>query len=164
MMIYNNLKFGLYYFLLLCFLGTGSFANAGGLVARPHAGPGYLTTPGTTSSSSVYHVGARLLLSADGNRKYGLEATYFHLNNGDNHVCSGIILENKIRQWFTMAIGTVGFFHYRGTSDNPVGLTTNLGWEPERFKGLKPFITYRTDIVLHNRTSITQSLSIGLSW
>ncbi len=152
------------FFLLLYFYGASAFTYAGGFIARPQGGFGYLKTPGTEFSGSISHVGARLLLSADGNRKYGLEATCFHLNNGDDHVCLGIILENKIRQWFNMSIGTVGFFGYRDTSDNPVGLTTNLGWEPERFMQIKPFITYRTDIIFHDRTAITQSLSIGLSW
>lgn len=157
-------KIGLYLFLLLYFQGIVVFAYAGGFVARPHAGLGYLSTPGTNEGSSVSHVGGRLLLSADGSRKFGLEATYFHLNTEDNHVCLGIILENKNWQWFNMSIGTVGFFHFRATSDNPVGLTTNLGWEPERFKQIKPFITYRMDIIFHSQTAITQSLSVGLSW
>lgn len=163
-MRYRSLKIGLYLFLLVWFHGIGSFVYAKGFIARPHTGFGYFKTPGTKYSSSVSHIGGRLLLSADGPRKYGLEATYFHLNNGDDHIALGIILENKIRKWFNMSIGTVGFFHYRDTSDNPVGLTTNLGWEPEKFKQIKPFITYRTDIIFHDRTAITQSLSIGLSW
>jgi len=151
-------------FLLLCFFCSSTGSQAGGIVFRPQAGFGYLKTPGTKYSGSVFHVGGRLLLSADGSRKYGLEVTYFQLENKDNHTCIGIILENKNWKWFNMSIGTVGFFQYGATSDNPVGLTTNLGWEPEQFKQIKPFITYRTDIIFHDRTVITQSLSLGLSW
>lgn len=138
--------------------------QAQGVIFRPHIGMGHLKTAATKFNGVVSHFGGRIVLSADAGRKYGLEATYFHPNKGDDFVSLGIILENKKWNWFNMSIGTIGFFHFLDTSDNPVGLTTNLGWEPERFKFIKPFITYRTDIIFHDRTAAMHSLSLGFSW
>ena len=139
-------------------------AHAKGIEFRHHGGFGYLRSPDAKLSSRVFHIGGRVMLSASDNRKYGLEATYFSLTNESNHTSIGIILENKIGKWFTMSIGTVGYVHYANTSDNPVGLTTNLGWESPRFRKIKPFITLRNDFIFHDRTATTQSLSVGFSW
>ena len=150
--------------LLTILVTSGDQALASGIVLRPHGGIGHLKAEETKFSGLISHVGGRIVLSAAAGRKYGLEATYFHPTNGDDFVSLGIVLENKQWSWFNMSIGTIGFFHFLDTSDNPVGLTTNLGWEPERYKIFKPFITYRTDIIFHDRIAVMHSLSLGFSW
>ena len=148
----------------LVLFACNNLAHGKGIEFRHHGGFGYLRSSETDLSSSVFHIGGRVMLHANDHRKYGLEATYFSLTNGNAHTAIGIILENKIGAWFTMSIGTVGYFHYANTRDNPVGLTTNLGWESQKFKKINPFITYRNDFIFHDRPAITQSLSVGFRW
>lgn len=149
------------FFCLVLFLtGPLPLYAEDGVVFRPHIGFGY----SSSSNGIVSHVGGRLLLDAGDNRRYGLEATYFNLKDIDDFTSFGIILEQRLWMWFNMSIGTIGYFGYGKNSGNPAGLVTNLGWEPEIFKNLKPFINYRNDFIFHDDTAKIYSLSAGLNW
>jgi len=150
--------------ILVLLSGLTTYAEAGGgVLFRPHAGYGYSDSSDSEYDGAVFHAGGRLLLDVTGNRRYGLEATWFNLKDGDDFTSLGIILEQRLWTWFNMSIGTVGYFGYGENSDNPVGLTTNLGWEPD-YDSFKPFITYRNDIIFYDSTVTVHSLSIGFSW
>lgn len=124
------------------------------LTLRPHGGFG---------SEGSKHYGGRILLNAGEIRKYGLEFSKFETNN-DSFSSIGIVLEQRLFEWFNMSIGTVGYFDYGVNNENTVGLVSNLGWEPNNHIPFKPFITYRTDLILaKDKTKTYHSLSIGFN-
>jgi len=148
---------------LLVFLP--SLVNAGSsLIVRPQVGYGYMASLDSSNGGYISHAGLRILLSAGEIRRYGLEATRFRFNDGGGFRSLGIVLEQRLWDWFNMSIGTIGYFNYGVGSTNPVGLMTNLGWEPSNYKKLKPFITYRNDIISSENTDIVHSLSIGVTF
>ncbi|RKZ42341.1 MAG: hypothetical protein DRQ49_02170 [Gammaproteobacteria bacterium] len=128
------------------------------VIVRPHFGYGML------DDESVYHYGGRILLPVTDNRSYGLELTKFVGDNDESFSSIGIVLEQRLFNWFNMSIGTIGYFDYGVDSDNVIGLTTNLGWEPDNHIPFKPFVTYRNDMIFGNETDSIHSLSIGFSW
>lgn len=130
---------------------------------RAHTGIGVSRSANSSYSGTAYHVGARFLLHASNNKNYGIETSWFNLVDAGDIVVAGIVLENKVRNWFHMSIGTIGYFNFSDKADNPVGLTTNLGWEPEDMK-FKPLIVLRNDFVFYDKIVIIQSISLGLSW
>ena len=149
---------------LLFFSAAIHTVCAQGITFRSHAGFGHMRSAPKNYNGLVTHFGGRVMLNAADARKYGAEATFFHPRNGENYTAFGIVLENKKWDWFAMSIGTVGYFGFLGTRDNPVGMTTNLGWEPNRPKKFKPVASYRTDIIFYHRITTTHSVSIGFAW
>ena len=107
------------------------------MAIRPHFGFG---------NKGSFYYGARVLLNANQTKKYGLEITKFYTKD-DDFLTAGIVLEQRLYKWFNMSIGTVGYFNYGKNGENIVGVTTNLGWEPENRIPFKPFVTFRTDII-----------------
>ncbi len=134
------------------------------LAVRPQIGYGYLSSSDSLNRGNISHAGLRILLSAGATRKYGLEATTFRLSNSRNFSSIGIVLEQRLWNWFHMGIGTVGYFGYETGSGSPVGLMTNLGWEPSWYESFRPFITYRNDIIFAEHTGTTHSVSIGIKF
>ena len=125
------------------------------IIVRPHFGFG---------NSGSSHYGARVLLSAGGNKKYGFEFSKFKTNS-DEFSSVGIILEQKLWEWFNMSIGTIGYFDYAKDNQNVVGLTSNLGWEPNNHIPFKPFVSYRNDMVFSkDTTDIFHSISVGFNF
>ena len=130
---------------------------------RPHFGTGKLTKGDENKTFS--HYGGRILLVAGDNKKYGLEITKFipSDDNENSFNSIGIVIEQRLFNWFNMSIGTIGYFDYGGDSRNIVGLVTNLGWEPKNNSSFKPFITFRNDIVFDDSTDKIYSLSLGFN-
>jgi hypothetical protein len=154
---------GLHSKLIICLMGTLGlfsslcFAQDSSIVLRPHAGMGSL------DGSAYHHGGGRLLLNTNTFQKYGLELTRLKTTQGD-FVAAGIVLEQRLHGWFNMSIGTIGYFSQgSATVQNQPGLVSNLGWEPLDYGVIKPFITYRNDILFGNKTRVGQSLSIGFA-
>ncbi len=142
-----------------------NFVNAeSSLIVRPQVGYGYMDSSSLSNNGSINHVGLRILLNTGENKRYGLEATRFHLNNAKSFGSLGIVLEQRLWNWFNMSIATIGYFNYKIGSKNPVGLMTNLGWEPNSYKNFKPFITYRNDIIFSEDIDIVYSISIGVTF
>jgi len=128
-----------------------SFSN---LFIRPHFG----------YSKDYIHFGTRVLLDIENNKRYGIEVTKFKTNK-DNFYSIGIILEQRLWQWFNMSIGTIGYFSYGKNNDNIIGLTSNLGWEPDNHIPFKPFITYRNDLLFEKtHTKTIHSISVGFAF
>jgi predicted choloylglycine hydrolase len=125
-------------------------------IIRPQFGYGSL------NGESIYHYGVRIMLPAGDIRRWGLEVTKF--DGDDDFTALGIILEQRLFEWFNMSIGTVGYFDYGNDSDNVVGLTTSLGWEPDNHIPFKPFITYRSDVIFGSNTDVVHSISAGFSF
>lgn len=153
----------IYILLILAFLPSIVNANSP-LILRPQVGYGYIDSLDSKNSGNLSHIGMRLLLNTDGNKRYGLETTKLNLGSRKSFYSLGIVLEQRLWNWFNMSIGTVGYFNYTTRSDNPVGLMTNLGWEPDNNNILKPFITYRNDVIFAENIDIVHSLSVGLSF
>jgi hypothetical protein len=126
---------------------------------RPHVNYGYISVG--SDSRDIFSFGGRILLPASDIRSYGVDITRFNTSSNNSFTSVGIVLEQRLWKFFNMSIGTVGYIHYRGNS--PFGFLTNLGWEPKTNFALKPFITYRNDIIFADKTSIIYSLSLGLN-
>jgi penicillin V acylase-like amidase (Ntn superfamily) len=127
------------------------------ILFRPHFGYG------SVEGNSVSHYGGRILLSTNNYQKYGLEVTQF--DSDENEFTSiGIVLEQRLFNWFNMSIGTIGYFDYGVDSENLIGLTTNFGWEPDNHIPFKPFITYRNDVIFGQHTDSIHSISIGFNF
>lgn len=122
---------------------------------RPHFGFG-------TDDNSYY--GGRVLLNAGSIRKYGLEFSKFKIDS-DEFTGVGIVLEQRLWDWFNMSIGTIGYLNYGEENQNIFGLTQNLGWEPNNHIPFKPFVTYRNDTIFaQESTDIFHSISIGFGF
>ncbi len=133
------------------------------LIIRPQGGYGYFHSADPDSSGATYHAGARILLPASEVKRFGLEFSWFDVKDAGEFTSMGILLEQKMWNWFNNSIGTVGYFGFGEDSENIVGLMTNLGWEPNWDKALKPFVTYRTDFIFSEELTTIHSLSAGLA-
>jgi len=153
-----------YSLILLAFLFFPSLVCAEpSLIVRPQVGYGYFDSSASNDDGSAYHVGARILLNVGAIRRYGLEISQFNIEHGGDFTSLGIVLEQRLLGWFNMSLGTVGYFGYSVDLENPVGLMTNLGWEPVLDNPFQPFITYRNDIIFSNKIDTVHSLSIGVT-
>ena len=137
------------------------------MTLRPLVGYGVSNSDDTQFDGNVRHLGIRALLHTDGNRRFGLELNRFQFDKNDkarDFYAFGIVLEQTLANWFKMSVGTVGYVRYGPGSDSPVGIVTNLGWEPNTSKSLKPYIVLRNDIIFHDQTNTISSVSFGLNW
>lgn len=134
---------------------------------RPQAGYGISNSSDSQFDGNIRHFGTRILLHADGSRKFGLELNRFQFENKNNardFYSFGFVLEQTLANWFKLSVGTVGYSNYGLNSDSPVGIVTNLGWEPNNDKSIKPFIVLRNDFIFHDQTTRINSLSFGITW
>jgi len=123
------------------------------LAIRPHFG---------FASDDSKHYGVRLLLKSSKKQAYGLELTKFKTND-DEFDAIGIVLEQRLWEWFNMSIGTVGYFDYGVDKQNVVGLVSNLGWEPNNHIPFNPFVTLRNDIIFEkDEIKKLNSVSFGM--
>jgi hypothetical protein len=118
---------------------------------------------GVVNKDFVYSYGFRVLLKAGSNKAYGIEISRFNRKDNRFFYTAGIILEQKLWKCFNSSIGTIGYFNFEGDSKNTVGLTSNLGWEPNSNKRLSPFITYRSDFIFTSKMQSINTLNIGLN-
>ncbi|QTE22695.1 hypothetical protein [Polaribacter cellanae] len=128
------------------------------ILLRPNANIGLL------NNNVISSFGIRTLLKAGSNKAYGMEISRFR-NHKTNKIfySAGIIIEQKLFNWFNMSAGTVGYFNFGDLSENVVGFTSNLGWEPNSNKRFSPFITYRSDCIFTSKIQFIHSLNIGLN-
>ena len=124
------------------------------LLFRPEAGYGLIGNDG------IFHAGFRLLLNSGEDQRYGLDVTYFQ-NKDDKFVTIGIVLEQVLFGWLNSSIGTIGYLDYGEDNDKLFGITSNLGWEPDNHIPIKPFVTWRNDIIFGKKIENVNSLSIG---
>ena len=146
--------------LLFIFLSNSILAKP--FTIRLNSGLGYANSSNAHYRARAYHVGMRFLLHAGDVRRYGVEFSYLNQNQAGETTLLGIVLENKL-DWFLMTIGTVGYFNFADTPNNLVGLTTNLGWEPNS-KKLRPTVVFRNDVIFASSVVVIPSLSVGISW
>ncbi len=129
--------------------------NTSTIQIRPHFGYG---------SNSSKHYGLRILLSSNEKQAYGLELTKLKTND-DEFIAVGIILEQRLWEWFNMSIGTIGYMNYGLDDQNIFGMVSNLGWEPNNSIPFKPFITFRNDIIFaKEKTKSIHSISFGFKF
>ena len=113
-------------------------------------------------SDNSEHYGVRVLLESSDNQSYGLEFTNFKTDN-DEFNAIGIVLEQRLWDWFNMSIGTIGYFDYGVDDQNVVGIVSNLGWEPNNHIPFNPFVTLRNDIIFaKDETDSLYSISFGI--
>ncbi|MCL0051803.1 hypothetical protein M1M97_03975, partial [Thermodesulfovibrionales bacterium] len=114
---------------------------AGKIVFRPHFGYGH------TGENYISHYGVRILLAAGDNKRYGIEVTKL-----EEVFAIGIVLEQRLFEWFNIV-----------DRSNVIGLTSNLGWEPNNHIPFKPFVTYRSDTIFADNIETINSISIGFN-
>ena len=133
------------------------------LIIRPQVGYGRYDSSTLDDTGSIYHYGARVMLGAGETQRYGLEISRFEAEDDSNFLVFGIMLAEKFWGWLNASIGTVGYFNYIDNSNNPIGLVSNVGWEPDWDKRIKPYITYRNDTIFAKKTDSIYSISFGAS-
>jgi hypothetical protein len=152
--------------LALCAIAALGFVarDALGLELRPHAGGGYGSDVGNGSGGIAFHAGGRVLLAANAMKLYGVEATYVRVPaRGGTHadyLAVGIVLEQRLWDWFNMSIGTVGYIGLSTGLGNPFGIVTNLGWEPN-WGRVSPFVTYRSEWIFSAPVATANTVSTG---
>ncbi|OIO60947.1 MAG: hypothetical protein COX57_05995 [Alphaproteobacteria bacterium CG_4_10_14_0_2_um_filter_63_37] len=145
--------------LLLFVAGVAQADDA--LLVRPQAGIGVFEG-GSQNGKMVRHAGIRILGQAGGAKRYGLELTRLTPERGPSFTAFGIVLEQRLWGWFNMSIGTIGYIGAGGGRQRPFGLVTNLGWEPEDWEGIKPFVTLRSETIGTDPVGRVHSLSVGM--
>ncbi len=149
-------------------LSLPTFAENDGFLVRPHFGVGYTSASSDGASGTSVHVGSRFLLGTGGNKYYGLEVTYIDAYAFDDdkpdteYLAVGIVLEQKLVKAFNMSIGTIGYIGIGENTNNPFGIVTNLGWEPEYKGRITPFITFRSDLIFDDSTLNMNTISAGI--
>ncbi len=126
-------------------------------MVRPTGGYGFIEGKGFS------HAGARILLQANSNQRYGIDLTYFNCE-GETFFSAGIVLEQILWGWFNSSIGTIGYFQYGEDNENVIGITSNLGWEPDNHIPFHPFITWRNDIIFGKKIKNVNSISLGFDF
>jgi hypothetical protein len=104
-----------------------------------------------------------MLLSANPEKLYGVETTYLRVPTKGGHaeyLAVGIVLEQRLWSWFNMSIGTVGYIGLSTGTENPFGIVTNLGWEPD-WGHVSPFVTYRSEWIFSSPVIAVNSASAG---
>lgn len=86
------------------------------------------------------------MLSAGETQSFGLEVSNFETEDDGDFLALGIVLEERFWDWLSLSIGTVGYFDYLDSAGNPIGLLTNIGWEPRWDKPISPFKLWKTDV------------------
>jgi len=154
--------------LLFCLMSANRVLAEGPTVlVRPQIGIGVASAGDPEFTGSYAHLGTRLLLNATDIRRYGLELTYLKKLNSERKTdfsVIGIVLEQRLHQWFNMSIGTVGYIGMQKQSGNPFGLLTNLGYESNHPRFRNAFITYRSEFVFERTPVIINSLSLGMGF
>jgi hypothetical protein len=139
---------------------TAGFGNVGAL-----SGVGYANTLGGGPSGWGYHAGGRFQLNAGATKSYGVEVSYVvPVSDGSagRYIAVGIVLEQTLWNWFYATIGTVGYVRVDGTSRQPFGVTTNLGWTHLFANRFRPSITYRSELIFASPAISISSLSVGV--
>ncbi len=147
--------------IILC--NFSSPASAGSIIVRPIVAYG----AEKNSDSPATLAGVRVMLAVNKSKSYGIEISRLLLpTKGEEREVTtfGIILEQKLWGWFSMGIGTIGYFGAEPNSGNPVGITSHLGWEPTSDNMLVPFAAFRTDYIWGHETTNISSLMVGLSF
>ncbi|MBN2016934.1 MAG: linear amide C-N hydrolase [Candidatus Cloacimonetes bacterium] len=127
------------------------------VLIRPTGGFGFI------GNQQFFHAGARILLQTGESQRYGLDVTYFD-RKGDTFFSLGIVLEQILWGWFNSSIGTIGYFHYGEDNESVVGITSNLGWEPDNHIPIHPFVTWRNDIIFGKKVENVNSISAGVDF
>lgn len=162
-MKYRYLNKQTLFVIILAIFLSNKVVNADIFSIRTHTGIGLSRSDNSNLTGTAHHAGARFLLQATNNKKFGIETSWINLANAGDMFTVGIVLENRLQNWFHMSIGTVGYFNFANKNENPVGLTTNLGWEPANLK-FKPLIALRNDLIFHKNIVIINSISFAIVW
>jgi len=139
------------------------------LILRPSGGIGISFFMPNHNIDMSWHGGMRLLLESNKKQRYGIECSYVQSNAFTNDasktfISTGFILEQRLFDWFLMAIGTIGYISLEQGGGSPFGILTNLGWEPKMDGNWSPFITYRAEFLFLNNSFVQiSSISAGIT-
>lgn len=139
----------------------GINAAEGDVVLRPYAGYSRVSSSISSLDGNSSNIGFRLMFGAGEKKSAGLEVTRFDLGGGNDFYAAGIVIEQRIRQTISISIGTLGYFDMGVNSDNPVGLSASINWEPRAGKNFQPYLSLRNDVVFYSETVSIYSISAG---
>ncbi len=156
----NTVRVSVLLFVYLTY-APGIDAAEGDVVLRPYAGYSRVSSSMSSLDGNASHVGLRLMFGAGEKKSAGLEVTRFDLGGGDDFYAAGIIIEQQIRKTLSIAIATLGYFDMGPNSDNPVGLSANINWQPWAGGSFRPYLALRNDTVFYSETVKIYSISAG---
>lgn len=149
-----------------------SFDN---LDIRPDIGYGYAASKDHQRGMG-YHAGVRILssvksLSSDTpDKRAGIvisAVSPFESEkslDGRKYLAVGIILEQVLSHQFVIAIGTLGYVGMDENKNNPFGLMTDIGWEPQIGRNTRFFTALRLESIYDTSTINRYSLSAGVKF
>lgn len=139
----------------------GILAAEGDVVLQPYAGYSRVNSSISSLDGDASHVGFRLMFGAGEKKSAGLEVTRFNLGGGDDFYAAGIVIEQQFRKTLSLSIGTLGYFDMGPDSDNTVGLSANINWQPWTGGDFRPYFSLRNDTVFYTETVKIYSISTG---
>jgi len=131
------------------------------ITIRPNVAVGYFYADDV--KGTVVNYGLNLLLSSNEFQRYGL--IFDHLTMPDNkeisYLCTGIMIEQVLLNYFNMGIGTIGYINLVQTGENPFGLYTHLGFEYNISRRLNAVASYRSDFIFRKHFTMYSAVQLG---
>ncbi|MCL2065439.1 MAG: hypothetical protein FWG98_13860 [Candidatus Cloacimonetes bacterium] len=131
------------------------------IIIRPNVAVGYFYADDTKGTAVNY--GLNLLLSANEFQRYGL--IFDHLTMPDNkeisYLCTGLMIEQVLLNYFNMGIGTIGYINLVQTGENPFGLYTHLGFEYNFSRRFNTVASYRSDFIFRKHFTMYNAFQLG---
>ncbi len=109
--------------------------------------------------------GVQLMLPANAMQSYGIGIDYVQTaaRNARRYMAAGLFAENRLFGWFLTSIGAVAYVPLAETRPVPFGISTKLGWAPDLYDVINPFVIFRSDWIFGKRIQGMTSVDIGLT-
>jgi hypothetical protein len=108
--------------------------------------------------------GFKLHLSANEFQRYGLIVNHLFLPENDlfSYLCTGIMIEQVLFEYFNMGIGSVGYINLAQTGENPFGLYTHMGFEYHFTEYINIAAAYRSGFIFRSKFTMYNAFLFGL--
>lgn len=137
------------------------------LLLRVHGGVGLAQRARPTDGVSPAFVGGvQLMLPANENQSFGVEIDFLQADARPErrYVAAGLFVENRLFGGFLLGIGLMAYVPVQEPRPTPIGISTKLGWAPQRHPVVNPFAVLRADWIFDDRIIGVLSADVGISF